>query len=176
MIYNIKNEYRTPIWLFDTLNRIFDYTLDAAANEINHLCAKYYTMYDNGLKQSWENEVVFCNPPFTKGEYSEWIDKGSTEFLNNAVSSTFILPFNVETAGFGPIWDTPAHYLIIPYRRINFLLPSGAQTQGVKFMTCIAIFTYRTLLDNELDLLHKRIGRVLDLYTGLHTYTGNRIV
>lgn len=32
----------------------------------NHKCAKYYTIEQDGLAQSWAGETVFCNPPYSR--------------------------------------------------------------------------------------------------------------
>ena len=58
-----KNFWETPQKLFDELDAEFHFTLDAAASDENHKCARYFTQNDDGLRQNWEGETVFCNPP-----------------------------------------------------------------------------------------------------------------
>lgn len=36
------------------------------ADNNNHKCAKYYTIEQDGLAQSWAGETVFCNPPYSR--------------------------------------------------------------------------------------------------------------
>ena len=48
------NEWETPKWLFDKLNKEFHFTLDPCCTPINRKCDKYYTKEDNGLLQSWK--------------------------------------------------------------------------------------------------------------------------
>lgn len=43
----------TPQWLFDELDEVFHFDLDAAATPENAKCAKYYTKEDDALKKSW---------------------------------------------------------------------------------------------------------------------------
>ena len=57
-------EWATPQWLFDALDREFGFTLDPCATPENAKCGKYFTVTNDGLKQSWAEEVVFMNPPY----------------------------------------------------------------------------------------------------------------
>lgn len=56
----------TPQDFFDKLNEEFRFTLDPCATKENHKCEKYYTKEEDGLKQSRDNEIVYCNPPYWK--------------------------------------------------------------------------------------------------------------
>ena len=53
-----KNFWETPQKLFDELDAEFHFTLDAAASDENHKCARYFTQSDDGLRQNWEGETV----------------------------------------------------------------------------------------------------------------------
>ena len=54
-----KDDWGTPQDLFDALNEEFNFTLDPCADNNNHKCAKYYTIEQDGLAQSWAGETVF---------------------------------------------------------------------------------------------------------------------
>ena len=47
------DKWETPQWLFDRLNRIFCFELDACADDENHKCERYFTESENGLAKSW---------------------------------------------------------------------------------------------------------------------------
>ena len=51
------NEWATPKDLFNNLNKNFNFTLDPCATDENHKCEKYYTIKEDGLKQSWGGNV-----------------------------------------------------------------------------------------------------------------------
>ncbi len=70
------NEWATPQDFFDELNKEFHFTLDPCATHENHKCAKYFTEEDDGLAQSWDNEIVFCNPPYGR-QIKHWVKKAS---------------------------------------------------------------------------------------------------
>jgi len=63
MVSSKSNEWSTPQKLFDYLDNIFDFTLDPCCTKDTAKCSKFYTDKEDGLSQSWENEIVFMNPP-----------------------------------------------------------------------------------------------------------------
>ena len=52
-----KDDWETPQELFDQLDRMFHFTLDAASSDENAKCKKHFTAEDDGLKQNWGGEV-----------------------------------------------------------------------------------------------------------------------
>jgi len=69
-------EWATPQAFFDALNSEFHFTLDPCATDENHKCTRYFTEKDNGIIQSWDNEIVFCNPPYGR-VLKDWVKKAS---------------------------------------------------------------------------------------------------
>lgn len=57
-------EWPTPQWLFDALQAEFRFSLDPCSTESNRKCAKFFTLAEDGLSQSWAGETVFMNPPY----------------------------------------------------------------------------------------------------------------
>lgn len=70
-----KNDWATPQELFDELDAEFHFTLDPCATPKTAKCAKFYTEADNGLAQDWTGETVFCNPPYSDQQQTEWVKK-----------------------------------------------------------------------------------------------------
>ena len=70
------NEWSTPQYIYDELNREFNFNLDPCATPKNAKCERYFTQSDDGLKQSWDNQNVFCNPPYGR-QIGEWVKKAS---------------------------------------------------------------------------------------------------
>lgn len=67
-----KDEWQTPMWLFDILNREFKFDLDPASTPDNALCKNYFcdhikypTAIGDGLISKWFGNV-FVNPPYSK--------------------------------------------------------------------------------------------------------------
>ena len=93
-----SEEWETPQNLFDELNKEFNFTLDPCCTKENHKCNKYYTKNDDGLSQSWENEVVFCNPPYGR-QIGKWVEKAYNENLKGA-KIVLLIPARTDTNWF----------------------------------------------------------------------------
>ena len=85
----------TPQDFFDKLNDKYHFTLDVCAESWNAKCERYLTEEDDGLTYSWKNEIVFCNPPYSKSKY--WIEKAATE--KNCLS-VLLLPARTDVIVF----------------------------------------------------------------------------
>lgn len=68
------DEWATPQAMFDELNEEFHFTLDPCSTDENAKCEKHYTREQDGLRQDWTGEIVFCNPPYGR-EMPKWIKK-----------------------------------------------------------------------------------------------------
>lgn len=97
MKMNVKgnDNFRTPQALFDQLNAIFNFTLDAACTSKDCLCPRglRYDLGVDALACSWEKHRVFCNPPFSKK--AQFIEKAYNEVINGSCPIVvMILPSN----------------------------------------------------------------------------------
>lgn len=89
-----SNEWRTPQYLFDALDREFKFTVDAASTHENALVDKHWTIREDGLAQSWDGERVWCNPPYGR-QISQWVRKAS-EAVGGVV--VMLIPARTDTA------------------------------------------------------------------------------
>ena len=96
----------TPPELFGPLDRRFGFTLDAAAASHNAKCERFYSIDDDGLRQSWAGEVVWCNPPYSG--IRPWVEKAWLE-APTARAIVMILPANRTEQGW---WQE----LVEPFR------------------------------------------------------------
>lgn len=92
-----RDDWETPQALFDALDEKYHFTLDPCSTHENAKCAKHYTVEEDGLKQSWEGEVVFCNPPYGRG-IGEWVKKCHEESAHAKV--VMLIPARTDTAYF----------------------------------------------------------------------------
>ena len=125
-----STEWETPIDLFKELDSKYHFTLDPAASNDNHKCAKYYTLEDDGLKHSWGGETVFCNPPYGRN-IGKWVEKASKE----KCITVMLLPARTDTKWFHNFIYNKAKIIFIK-GRLKF---SGSKKMA-PFPSMIVIF------------------------------------
>ena len=91
--------------VFAALHQRFRFTLDVAATSENAKVLRYFTPVDNGLDQSWRDERVWCNPPFSN--IRPWVEKA---LEREAAIAVLLLPAHRTEQGW---WQD----LIEPGRR-----------------------------------------------------------
>ncbi|MBA3351129.1 MAG: hypothetical protein H0U23_01665 [Blastocatellia bacterium] len=89
------DEWPTPKWLFQALDREFRFTLDPCSTDQNAKCAKHFTRKENGLIQPWHDEAVFMNPPYGR-EIAEWMEKAYSESKQGALV-VCLIPSRTDT-------------------------------------------------------------------------------
>ena len=72
---SVKTDWATHWDFFNPLNDEFHFTVDAAADEENCKIKTFYSSKEDGLKQNWGNEIVWCNPPYGR-DVQTWLKKG----------------------------------------------------------------------------------------------------
>ena len=92
-----SDSWETPNWLFDELNKEFNFTLDPCSSNSNRKTSKYYTIVEDGLTQDWLGETVFVNPPYSKVE--KWVAK-CYEQWKNGVTVVMLLPSRTSNKWF----------------------------------------------------------------------------
>lgn len=92
----------TPQDLWDALDAVHGFTLDAAAAAHNAKAATYYTRADDGLVQPWHGST-WCNPPYSG--LMDWLAKAWSEWdrPGGPHSIVMLLPANRPEQ---PWWQT----------------------------------------------------------------------
>lgn len=98
-----KDEWETPLDFFNQLDSEFHFTLDPCCTEKNAKCKKFYTKDDDGLRQTWKDEVVFVNPPYSKKTKTNpgqeaWIKKAYEESAH--ATCVMLIPARTDTKAF----------------------------------------------------------------------------
>lgn len=70
-----KDLWGTPDHIFKPLNDMFHFSLDPCCTIETAKCRHFYTPKENGLIQSWNGAIVFCNPPYSRGNIDDWVKK-----------------------------------------------------------------------------------------------------
>ena len=128
------NEWSTPIDLYNSLDEIYNFTLDPCSTKENAKCDKFFTIEDDGLKQDWSKDTVFMNPPYGR-EIKDWVKKAYEESQKGA-TVVCLIPSRTDTK----YW----HEYIFPYsHEIIFLkgrLKFGNSKNSAPFPSAIVVF------------------------------------
>lgn len=98
MFSSLKDNWTTPKWLFDDLNKIYNFTLDAAADKDNALCKDYFDKENkNALLRKWYGNV-WVNPPY--GKILKDFVKKASEQIKYCNVIVMLIPARTDTKYF----------------------------------------------------------------------------
>lgn len=135
MFSSTTDEWATPKDFFDTLNEEFDFTLDPCATADNAKCAKFYTKEQDGLKQDWSGERVFCNPPYGK-VIGDWVKKCSEEAKKPNTTVVALIPARTDTRYFHEFIYRKAREVRFIKGRLKF----GGCKNSAPFPSMVVVF------------------------------------
>jgi phage N-6-adenine-methyltransferase len=101
--FSKTDDWATPQNLFDELDAIHHFTVDVAASSTNHKTPHWFgldhedPLLRDGLAMSWENNRVWCNPPYGR-QIKDWVKKAHQESVNAEI--VMLLPARTDTAWF----------------------------------------------------------------------------
>jgi phage N-6-adenine-methyltransferase len=131
--------WATPQYLFDWLDEEFKFDLDAAANEHNYKCDKFFTPnedYPEGAFAFNWNEFgksIWLNPPYSNPY--PWVKKAYEESLRGC-TVVCLLPADISTKWFHD-WVIGKAEIRFIQGRISF---DGEKKGAPKFGSMIAIY------------------------------------
>ena len=136
LMFSSKNEkFSTPQYIFNTLNREFNFTLDPCCEFYTRkVMDNYYTAETNGLDKSWEGETVFMNPPYGRQDTGIWIKKAYEESLKPNTTVVALIPSRTDTK----FW----HDYCMNSSEIRFIkgrLKFGDSKYAAPFPSCVVI-------------------------------------
>lgn len=129
-----SSEWETPQDLFDRLNSEFHFTLDAAATAENAKCTRFFDIEIDGLKQFWDGDAVWCNPPYGRDVW-KWVKRAFDTHWVNDNTIVMLLPARTDTRWF--------HRYIYGKAEIRFLrgrLKFSGSKNSAPFPSMIVIF------------------------------------
>ncbi len=138
MFSHKSDEFETPLDFYHKLDRKYHFTLDPCATKQNAKCSKFYTIQDDGLKQDWQGEVVFVNPPYSKNK--DWIKKCYEEGQKLDTTVVVLIPSRTDTK----YW----HDYIMKAQEIHFVkgrLKFGNEKNCAPFPSAVVIFSSNQL-------------------------------
>lgn len=132
-----KEDWETPQVLFDKLHAEFHFTLDVCATKANAKCKRFYTLRDDGLKQTWRGRV-WMNPPYGRG-IDLWVQKA----FESQTLCVCLLPVRSDTKWWHR-YVMKAGELRLLTRRLSF----GNSTNKAPFPAAIVVFPGRNTIPN----------------------------
>lgn len=128
------SEWRTPPHIFKRYNDRYQFTLDAAASKENTLCSRFYDKEMDSLSQSWDDDRIWCNPPYGR-DLCRWIEKAA---LCKAPVVCMLLPARTDTKWFH-LWcyQRPRVQIDLIAGRLKF----GDAKNSAPFPSMVVIFT-----------------------------------
>ena len=100
LMFSSKTDmWSTPQSFYDELNKEFHFNLDPCSTHENAKCEKHFTIEDDGLKQDWGGNTVFCNPPYGR-VLKDWVQKCYEESLKPDTTVVMLIPARTDTIYF----------------------------------------------------------------------------
>jgi phage N-6-adenine-methyltransferase len=145
-----KSDWETPQYLFDALNKEFNFGLDACATKENAKCPIYFSLEDklDGLELSWHSMTgtAWLNPPYGK-DIAKWVKKAWEESTKMIV--VCLLPARTDTRWWHSyVWDRFTNRANPSVKEIRFLkgrLKFGNSKNSAPFPSAVVIFDRRHL-------------------------------
>jgi phage N-6-adenine-methyltransferase len=132
-------EWGTPQEFFESLDKVFNFTLDPCATDLNHKCDKYFTEEDNGLSQDWQGHTVFVNPPYGRG-LKDWVKKSYEESLKKGTTVVMLIPARTDTKYFHKYCMKEAKEIYFVKGRLSFEGDTGT-SNSAPFPSIVVIFS-----------------------------------
>ena len=125
-----RDDWRTPRYLFDRLHAEFDFTIDAAASAENAMLPRYWDKQQDALRQNWDGERVWCNPPYGDIQRAFIIKAHRSKAL-----SVLLIPARTDTL----IWHSCIHGKA-EVRFVKGRLRFSGSDKDAPFASAIVIF------------------------------------
>ncbi len=132
---NPRDCWETPDWLFQKLDRLYHFTLDACANATNHKCLVWHEGDGPPDPNTHWWGRVFCNPPYSN--ISPWVEKAIREWPSCELI-VMLLPSRTDQAWFHQLRQVADIHFI--KGRIQFVPPPGVKKSSNREASIIAVF------------------------------------
>lgn len=127
----------TPQQIFDYWDEIYDFQIDAAANESNHKCQRWFGPggeIEDALVDDWPvfDGTIWCNPPYSRGFQHKFVDKAINCALRGG-TVLMMLPADTSTKLFHEKID--GHFFYHFWKgRVRFVGAPGPAKFGSMFV------------------------------------------
>lgn len=133
LMTSLSCEWATPQWLFDELDKEFNFTTDVCATGDNTKCCEFISKRTDALNQKDWGTRCWMNPPYGK-VIKQWVAK-AVEQSEKGNLVVCLLPSRTDTRW----W----HAHVMKAKEIRFIkgrLKFGGSKNSAPFPSCIVIF------------------------------------
>jgi phage N-6-adenine-methyltransferase len=88
-------EWETPQFLFQGLDAEFGFELDVCATPDKAKCKRFFSPFEDGLKQDWGGAVCWMNPPYGRA-IGLWMEK-AFESAKRGATVVCLVPARTDT-------------------------------------------------------------------------------
>ena len=160
-----NNEWYTPAKYVELARKVLgSIDLDPASHPVAQQtvqAARFFTEADNGLAKPWRGRV-FCNPPYSKGLITPFVDKLLSEIASGNVREAILLTHNhSDTRWFQAVLGQ-ARRVCFTAGRLNFYGPNSEIAAPVQGQT----FHYFGTNADKFEEVFSAIGAVLEPKAG----------
>lgn len=150
-----KSDWGTPKGVFEILDHLFKFTVDACANETNALCPSFWSESNSFLASfPARPESIFMNPPYGRG-IKPFVNH-LNEVCINGTTGVALLPARTDTKWFQTVWSH-ANVAVFFRGRLKF---KGAPSSA-PFPSCLALFNHELTTTEHTTL--DQLGHVVVL-------------
>ncbi len=140
MMTSNKQDWETPQYLFDELDREFKFEYDLFASDDNALCKKYYTKEDSAFDEVWRG-VSFANPPYDTKIQNKAFEKADLNAQLFGATIVMLVPARTDTKRFHDFVFNKGYEVRFLRGRLKF---SDCKNPA-PFPSCIIIFKKRVI-------------------------------
>jgi len=120
---DIRDLWQTPPEIFAALHKEFNFGIDVAASDANHLLPFYFTEKDSALEQTWSppgfDGYVWCNPPYS--DITPWVLKAADQNKFGSVGTVMLVPADFSVGWFRQALLSVSEVRIITGGRLSFV-------------------------------------------------------
>lgn len=194
LMSSVKQDWGTPVDLFENINVLFNFDLDVCATEDNKKVDNFISPEMDAFNVQWKGKSCWMNPPYGKPEkqcsvrcnkkkctdrgfhrvkylpgVGDWINRAYVQCIENESTVVCLLPARTDANWFQSVWDY-ASLICFVRGRIKF---EGASS-GATFPSVIVVFSYHELSDGRYEGMSD-FGNVIDPREGqIVVYNGVR--
>tara|TARA_Y100000004_G_C8788112_1_gene357996 strand:- start:60 stop:605 length:546 start_codon:yes stop_codon:yes gene_type:complete len=152
-----KDDWQTPQWLFDKLNKHFEFVADVCATDQNTKCDIYFDKNKSCLEHDWF-ECNFMNPPYGRG-IGKFIEKAYWQWWDNDCTTVSVLPARTDTKWFHSFIYNKAD---ITFMKGRLKFEGGHILAPAPFPTMIVIWWGSSYLNNGKYLSNEKMQEFIN--------------